>query len=106
MRFAFPPYGLSNPRRSSFELHDQWQDRMVEIGLGQRPDMLVADAAQAIDDEGLGDAVDPPIDADAPVVGADPGIGIAERGDPGERRLFLVLVIDAVDRDALAGSQR
>ena len=69
--------------------------------LGQRADMLVADAPGAIDDEGLGDAVDAPIDADPAVIGADPRIGIAELGDPGERRVGLVLVVDAVDRHAL-----
>src|SRR5260370_172849 len=58
--------------------------------------MLVADAALAIDDEGLGDAVDPPIDADPSVVGADPGVGIAERGDPAARSHWAASTITAV----------
>src|SRR5438128_153924 len=47
---------------------DQRQDRALDIGLGQRADMLVADAAALIDDEGFRYAIDAPIDADPPVI--------------------------------------
>ena len=56
---------------------------LLDVVLGQRADMLVADVPGLIDDEGLGHAVHPPIDADPPAIGADPRVGVAERGDPG-----------------------
>src|SRR3546814_8946729 len=63
--------------------------------------MAVADDAGAVDDERLGHAVDPPFDADAAVaVGADGGEGIAQLAEPFRRVGRLVLVVDAVERDA------
>src|ERR1700687_4844154 len=91
--------GYARRNESFFERRDERQDRAVETRLGQRPDMLVANAAGPIDDEGLRHAIDAPIDANPPVIGADPRIRIAERGDPGERGIPLVLVVDAVDRN-------
>src|SRR5439155_270167 len=50
---------------SSLQPGDQRQDRALDIFLGQRADMLVADAAALIDDEGFRHAIDAPVDADA-----------------------------------------
>src|SRR5436190_3851818 len=62
-------------------------------------DVLVADDAFAIDDVGLGHAVDAVVDADAAVhVGDDQVIGIAVALEPGQRVLALVLVIQADHR--------
>src|ERR1700736_6639779 len=47
--------------RSLFEPAYERQYRAVDVGLAQRADMLVADAPRAIDDEGLGHAINPPI---------------------------------------------
>src|ERR1043166_7495377 len=68
--------------------------------------MLVADAPLAIDNEGLRDAIDAPIDADPAVIGADPRIRVAERRDPRHRGILFVLVVDAVDRHALGRGER
>ena len=75
-------------------------DTTLTFSLVNQGAILQYKASGAIDDEGFGHAVDPPTDADSAVIGADPDIGIAEFGDPGARRLRLVLVVDADEAEA------
>src|ERR687891_2790267 len=79
---------------------DEWEDRLFEILRAHRPDVLVHDHTILADDEGLGHAVDAPLDADTAVlIGAGPGVGIAEVVEPFCGVLGPVLVVEAVDRD-------
>ena len=64
---------------------DRRHDLAIDVVHGQRPGVLEADHALGIDDEGLGHAIDAPVDRGAAVaVGADGVVGIAElrRGTP------------------------
>ena len=64
-----------------------------------RADVLVGDAALAVDDERLGHAVDAPLDGRAAVaIDADRGEGIAVAAEEAARGRRLVLVVDAVER--------
>src|SRR5437764_7573558 len=66
---------------------------------GNRPDVLVADDALAIDHVGLGHAVDAVVDADASVrIEDDELVGIAVALEPRQRILARVLVVQADDR--------
>src|SRR3954471_18762372 len=81
----------------------QLPDERLELLLhhvgGERPDLLVADHALAVDEIGLGDAVDAVVDADAPVrIEDDELVRVAVSLQPRQRVVALVLVVEADHR--------
>src|SRR5215468_9780441 len=75
---------------------DRWNDLGLERLGRDRPDVSVGDAARAIDDEGLGHAVDTPLDGGPAVaVRADGDKRIAVAAEEAPRGCRLILVIDA-----------
>src|SRR5215510_7491575 len=75
-------------------------DRRDDLGLERlgrdRPDVFKGDAALAIDDEGLGHAIDTPFDGGPAIaVHADGDKGIAVAAEEAPRGGRLILVIDA-----------
>src|SRR5258705_13344450 len=96
---VFTGSGLGRPR--ALRRRDRRKDHALERSLRDRADVLVGDAALAIDDEGLRHAVDAPFDRGASVaVDADGGEGIAVKAKEAPRRSRLVLVIDPKELDA------
>src|SRR6187401_534016 len=87
---------------SGIELLQQGLDlRREHIGR-DRADVLVADHAVLVDDEGLGHAVDAEVDADAALdVVERRVVRIAEAREPAVGVLALVLVVEAVERHDL-----
>src|SRR5712692_1553147 len=86
---------MSNPLATGVQLPDERLDLLLHHVRGERPDVLVADDALAIDDVGLGHAVDAVVDADAPVrVEHDQLIGIAVALEPGQRLVARVFVVE------------
>src|SRR4051794_33400337 len=74
----------------------------LEVLRRDRADELERDAPVAPDQEGLGDAVDAPVDGGTAVlVGADERERIAVAAEEPARILGLVLVVDAGDANAL-----
>src|SRR5262245_4738028 len=87
------------------KLLDQRAQLLRRNLLRERADVLVADDALAIDDVGLGYAVHPVVDGDAPGGVVDRDLeGIAVALEPGQRVLARVLVVEADHRrDARGG---
>src|SRR5262249_16491862 len=80
----------------TLELLHQRQDALAHDLGREDADALVADHAFAVDDEGLGHAVDAVVHAEASLaVVQRKRVGIAEAPEPGERLLGLVLVVEA-----------
>src|SRR6266850_2674695 len=89
---------ISSHLTTGVQLLHQRLDLLLHHVRGKRPDVLVADDAPAIDDVGLGHAVDPVVDTDAPVrVEHDQLIGIAVALEPGQRLVARVLVVEPDD---------
>src|SRR5439155_16367945 len=79
-------------------LHQRLDLLLHDVG-GERSDVLVADDALAIDDVGLGHAVDAVVDADAPArVEHDEMKRVAVALEPGQRLVAGVLVVEPDDR--------
>src|SRR5438046_6310805 len=75
---------MSSHLATRIQLPHQRLDLLLHHIRGERPDVLVADDAFAIDDIGLGHAVDAIVDADAPVrVEHDQVKGVAVALEPG-----------------------
>src|SRR5947199_7582225 len=92
--------GSAGPTRSSIELfHEGLDARLDDLGR-QRPDVLHADHAALVDDEGLGHAVHAEVDAD-PAVAVERRhvVRVAELAEPAEAFGPGVLVVEADDRD-------
>src|SRR5690625_2949577 len=86
---------------SGLRLFDRRQDFALDLALRDRADMFVDDHAIAVDDKGLGHAIDAEIDAGAPArIRADQRVGIAELAQEAERVVLLVLVNDSMDGNA------
>src|SRR6266852_2590312 len=58
---------MRSPLATGVQLPHQWLDLFLHDVRGQRPDVLVADDALAVDHVGFGHAVDSVVDADASV---------------------------------------
>src|SRR5712692_11523918 len=87
---------------SSADLLEARQQLALDAVAVERSDMAVADVAGAVDEVGLGHAVEAEIDADAAVlIEPDAAVGIAELGEEARRLLRLVLVGDAEERHVL-----
>src|SRR3954462_8373063 len=81
------------------QLLDERLDLFLHHVGGERTDLLVADDALAIDDVGLGHAVDAVVDADAAVrIEHDQLVRIAVFLQPRHRIVALVLVVETDDR--------
>src|SRR5947207_8031651 len=88
----------SSSLATAVQFLDQRLDLLLHHVRSERPDVLVADDALAIDDIGLGHAVDAVVDADAPVrVERDELVGIAVALEPGQRLVAAVLVVEPHD---------
>src|SRR6188508_2150733 len=87
---------------SGIELLQQRLDLVRQHVGRQRADVLQADDAVLVDDEGLGHAVDAEVDADPALDVVERGVvRIAEAGQPAGGVLALVLVVEAVERHHL-----
>lgn len=79
--------------------HD-WEDRILERVPVHRADVLVADNAVAVEHEGLGNAVNAPVDCrEAFEIVGDLGVGITQVAQPLQGVVEPVLVVLAVYRD-------
>src|SRR5260370_18973649 len=86
---------------SSAALLEARQQLALDAVAVERSDMAVADVAGAVDEVGLGHAVDAEIDADAAVlIEPDAAAGIAELGEEARPPRRPVLVSGAGRRDA------
>src|SRR5437870_2931126 len=92
-------HAMSSHLTTAGELLQQRFDLLLHDVRGQRADVLVADHALAIDDVGLGHAVDAVVDADAAVgVEHDQLIRVAVALEPGQRVVARVLVVESDHR--------
>src|SRR5262245_50450270 len=87
-------------------LHERQDPHAHNLGR-EDADALVADHAFAVDDAGLGHAVDAVIHAEAPfAIVQRQRIGVAEATEPGERLVGLVLVVEPDHRRGAGARER
>src|SRR5690606_6981132 len=74
-----PSSAFDVARPAGLQVAQQRPDLVVHVPGGQRPDMLAADTALTVDDEGFRHTVNAPVDADPTIaVGTGAGEGVTE----------------------------